>query len=155
MIFLFVCIPMLLQAQEPIDLLRLKSGFWGLNYFMGDQKVPYDSIIAKLNSDRQLTEKFETSNTIRICGNVVSGIGSFLVGYDMGGRLFRGNNMNSGVKTNNGKILYTGVALLLSGLIVSGICEVQMQKALTQHNKKTIRLQVKPAEEGLGVAIVF
>ena len=136
------------QNSAESDFLSFKSGSFSNQYYIGNQMVSYNAFIQKLGEkSEQSVKMFEAGRNVCITGIVISYVGSFCAGYDLGGRL-------AGAKGNT-VLLAGGGVVLVGGLIMSYVGEKRMKKALSLYKSNSMSFSISPAQTGIGLCINF
>jgi hypothetical protein len=142
-------VPVIAHAQERTSDLSFKNGGWSYSYYIGEQQVPFKTFMERLEENEQTASMFKSGKNLGITGTVISGIGAYCFGYDLGGRL-------AGEKGNN-IMLIGGGGVMAGGLIMALIGKGKMKKALRLYkdeNKETsMMLNISSSE--LGISLYF
>ncbi|GHT77324.1 hypothetical protein AGMMS50262_18020 [Bacteroidia bacterium] len=91
--------------------------------------------------------KISTGKNLNIAGSVVSCVGAFFVGYDLGTRL-------GGGKGNTALLVGSG-GVLAGGLILCYVGESKMKKALTLYKNNAVSFSISPTQTGVGLCFNF
>ncbi len=129
--------------------LSFKSTIWSYNYYIGSQRVSYDTFRNKLNESNviNVNNMFNSGKNISIAGNIIGSIGAFCVGFDLGTRL-GGNKGNTALLAGGGGVMLGGIIMYYAG---AG----KMKKALTLYKDNVATLYVSPTQTGIGLCFNF
>lgn len=154
--FLFITFTLLLsfvavnaQTETSEKELRITSGGWGYNYFVGNEKQSAKGFMEILKQNEHAHKMFKAGKNLAVTGTVIGSVGAFFVGYDLGGRLGGGKG-NAGMLVGGGIVTAGGIAMGLIG-------ESKMKKAVKLFNDKkdASNLQIELSPYGMTLAFNF
>jgi hypothetical protein len=149
LILLVMLAPSALKAQQQTGDLSFKSGNWSYNYYIGNQQIPYDSFMEKLNGNEAAARMFKSGRSLDISGSVIGCVGAFCFGYDLGTRIGGGKG--------NTTMLVGGGGVMACGMIMSLVGQGKMKKALRLYKGKdnavSMALNINPS--GAGISFNF
>jgi len=150
---LFLCLTQVMvfaQQTTNTEWFSFKRGSFSNQYYIGSQQVSYDDFMAILSATNEQSAKmFKAGRSLSSVGTVMSTVGAFFVGYDLGGRLAGGEG--------NTAMLAGGGCVAVGGIIMALVGEGKIKKALTlvQNNKQTSSIEFTFSQYGLGLCFAF
>jgi len=145
---LFLITPVVLMSQEQTEDLSFKYRMWSFDYYIGGQNVSFDTFMDKLNSrDATAGGMFKSGRNLSITGGVISSVGAFCFGLDLGTRFVGGDG--------NTALLVGGGGVMVGGIIMYYVGEGKMKKALTLYGNNSTALYFSPTPNGVGLCINF
>lgn len=144
---LFAAVAVNAQTELGGKELRVTSGFWGYSYYVGDSKVSSKEFAEVVKQKENVYKVFKSGKNLATTGTVISTVGAFFVGYDLGARLGGGKG-NTGMLLGGGAVAAGGIALALIG-------ESKMKKAVRLFNGENTACSLQLGASPGGVSLSF
>lgn len=137
------------QGDEPVKKLRMHTGFWSTSFYVGDEKVTSKEFTNIVKQKENAYQVFRSGKNLNTTGVVLSAVGGFCIGYDLGSRI-------GGGKGNTGMLISGGV--IAAGGIVCGLLgEAKMKKGINLFNGENTAcsLHLEASSSGMGLCLNF
>lgn len=147
---LFVSASQVSVAQDNLPVLSYGSNGFSYNYQSNGRSVSYETFLAQLNQQSDLSAQlFKSGRSLAISGTVVGSVGAFCFGWDLGTRLAGGDG--------NLGMLIGGGSVMVIGLIMGNSGENKMKKAieLYRDRQQEVSLSFGTTSSGFGLCLNF
>jgi hypothetical protein len=155
LVMLFLLLPFFTYAQTSHDSISVYRTIWGDQFYQNNQRIPLSQVYRMMHPNRTAYHLFKASKGNRFYASLLSGIGGFALGFELGNLL------------NNGEA-HRAVALVGAGLVFGSIplyrnSNRQLISSLEEYHgglKKTSLLQIQEMKwlvglNGIGLRIGF
>ncbi|MDZ7604274.1 MAG: hypothetical protein U5K79_01520 [Cyclobacteriaceae bacterium] len=141
------------QAQSPSDSIYYSRNFWGTKFFQDNYRINFNQLPGLVGSDMEAANLMRQARANKTGAAVISGIGGFLLGWQIGTWIVGGEP--------NWVVAGVGEGLILVSIPFSSKANKLAIQAVDIHNQKLSAYRNRPefslgfAQGGMGLRIHF
>ncbi len=148
-----ISISSICQAQSPSDSIYYSKNFWGTKFYQDNYRINFNQLPGLVGYEGEAASLMKAARANKTGAAVLSGIGGFLLGWQLGTWIVGGEP--------NWVIAGVGEGLILLSIPINGKANKLAIQAIDVHNRNLIAEYQKPAlflgiiPGGIGLNIQF